>query len=98
MGTSWFTRVLDRLRGRRSPDEYYAWLLQYGRIVEGRVLDAQQDGPGVTIFYCYNLSNVQYESSQTLTPQQLRQDASYAPGATITVRIDPKYPARSIVQ
>jgi len=98
MATNLLTRIIDRIRGRRSPDAYYAWLLQYGRITEGRVLDAYKDGAGVTIIvYCYNISNVQYESSQALTPRQSDQGSSYMPGANITVRFDPKHPMRSIV-
>jgi hypothetical protein len=98
MGTNLLTRIINRLLGRRSPAEYYAWLLRHGRIVEGRIIDTQRDESGVTIFYCYHISNVQYESSQALTPQQLGRSASYAPGATVTVRFDPRHPARSVVQ
>lgn len=98
MGNRLLSRIIDRLRGRHSADEYSAWLLKYGRITEGRVLDAYPDGAGVTIVYCYNISNVQYESSQALTPEQVGRGISYMPGATILVRFDPKRPARSMVQ
>jgi len=98
MGNNWLIRTLNRLRGRRSPAEYYAWLLQYGRITEGRILDIHKDGSEVMIFYCYAISHVQYESSQALTPQQISRGISYMPGATVTVRFDPKSPGRSIVQ
>lgn len=97
-GTNWLSRVVDRIRGRRSVAEYYAWLVQHGRITEGRILDISKDASGIVIFYCYNISNVEYQSSQILTPQQINQGASYAPGAVITVRFDPKHPARSVVQ
>src|ERR1051326_8181940 len=97
-GTNWLSRVVDRLRGRRSLAEYYAWLLQHGRIAEGRILDVNKDESGVVIFYCYDISNVEYQSSQILTLQQINQGASYAPGAVVTVRFDPKRPARSVVQ
>jgi hypothetical protein len=98
MGNNWLARIVNRLRGHRSPEEYHTWLLKHGRIVEGRILDTQQDDSGVTIFYCYNISNVQYESSQALTPQQLGRDVHYAPGATVVVRFDPRHPGTSIVQ
>lgn len=96
-GTNWLSRTIDRLRGRRSLAEYYAWLLQHGRITEGRILDVHKDESGVVIFYCYDISNVEYQSSQMLTPQQLDQGARYIPGAAVTVRFDPKRPARSLV-
>ena len=97
-GTSWFSRIIDRLRGRRSLAEYYAWLLQHGRITEGKIIDVNKEEVGVVIYFYYYISNVQYESSQVLTPQQLAQSARYIPGATISVRFDPKHPARSVVQ
>src|ERR1051325_9276778 len=97
-GTNWFSRVVDRLRGRHTLAEYYDWLLQQGRITEGRIIDISKDASGVVIFYCYDISNVEYQSSQILTPQQINQGASYAPGAVVTVRFDPKHPARSVVQ
>ena len=98
MGNSLLTRIIDRLRGRRSPAEYYAWLLQHGRITEGEVVDLQRDEAGVVIFYCYHISNVQYQSSQLLTPHQIDAGSHYLPGATVTVRFDPKHPACSVVQ
>jgi hypothetical protein len=98
MGTSLLARIIDRLRGRRSLAEYYAWLLRHGRITEGRVLDTSQNESGVVIVYRYFISNVQYESAHQLTPQQLHRSAQYLPGAVVTVRFDPKHPTRSIVQ
>lgn len=97
-GTNWFSRTIDRLRGRRTLAEYYTWLLQQGRITEGRILDAQKDESGVVIFYCYDISNVEYQSSQKLTPQQADQGVRYIPGAVVNVRFDPKRPARSLVE
>jgi hypothetical protein len=98
MESNFFSRIIDRLRGRRSLAEYYAWLLQHGRITEGRIIDTNKDEKGIVIFYCYDISNVQYESSQLLTPQQLDQGGRYIPGAVVTVRFDPKHPVRSVVQ
>jgi hypothetical protein len=98
MGTNWFARIINRIRGRDALGEYYHWLLHYGRITEGQIIDMQNDDSAVTIFYRYYISNVQYESSQVLTPQQLSRDGTYLPGATVTVRFDPRYPGRSVVQ
>lgn len=95
---SWFSRAINRLLRRHQEDEYSAWLLRYGRIIEGEIIDLQRDGAEVRIFYTYNISNVQYESSQTLRPEQVNGSYKYQPGLPVTVRFDPRYPGRSIVQ
>lgn len=97
MRPNWFTRLINRLRGRDPVAEYYAWLIQFGRITEGRILDSQQDDAGTTIFYRYKIANVDYETSQKLTHEQLHRSQLYVPGASITVRFDPKNPGSSIV-
>jgi uncharacterized protein DUF3592 len=93
-----FGRIFDRLR-RRNPDiDYLTWLERYGRITDGMVMDSQSSDEEVTIFYNYNISNVEYESSQALTAEQLDRQHEYRPGVTVTVRYDPRHPARSMVQ
>ncbi len=97
MRPNWFIRFINRLRGRDPVKEYYAWLVKFGRITEGRILDFQQDDTGTTIFYSYQIANVDYETSQKLTFEQLSRRRVYTPGASITVRFDPKNPGSSIV-
>ncbi|MDX2042292.1 MAG: hypothetical protein SF097_13640 [Acidobacteriota bacterium] len=98
MRHNWLVRLYYRLRGRDPLAEYYEWLTKFGRVTEGRVLDAQLDDSGVTtIFYRYNIANVDYETSQKLTADQLQRSQLYVPGASITVRFDPKHPGISIV-
>jgi hypothetical protein len=92
-----FMRLLNRLRGRDPVAEYYAWLVKFGRITEGHILDFQQDDTGTTIFYSYNIANVDYETSQKLSLEQLKRRHDYTPGASITVRFDPKSPGSSVV-
>ena len=87
MRHSWLVRLYYRLRGRDPLAEYYAWLVQFGRVTEGRVLDSQLDDSGLTtIFYRYNIANVDYETSQRLSADQLQRNQLYVPGASITVR------------
>ncbi len=95
---SWLTRTINRILRRKPEEEYDTWLLKHGRIIEGEVIDAQQDGEGIRIFYSYSISNVQYESSQLLTSDQLIGSNHYQPGLPVTVRFDPRYPGRSVVQ
>jgi hypothetical protein len=94
---NWFTRLINRLRGRDATQEYFEWILQFGRVTEGRVLDAQQRDGEITVYYRYNVANVDYETSQklSLAPGVRRQ--LYVPGAIITVRYDPKNPGSSLV-
>jgi hypothetical protein len=98
MSNSSLSRLVNRLLGRRSPDEYRQWLLKFGRIVEGHVLDATEEGAQTVIHYYYNISNVRYESSQALTPEQGRRRSRYVPGAAVSVRFDPRRPGQAIVE
>ena len=92
------SRLFDRLRGRDPVVAYQAWLLKFGRITEGRVVDAQRDEGGVTVYYYYYRANVKYETSQHLSPTQTEHWDKYVPGASVTVRFDPKRPGRSALQ
>jgi hypothetical protein len=92
-----FTRVFYRLLGRDPVAEYYIWLSQFGRVADGHVLDSQQDESGLTIFYRYKVANVDYETSQRLSGEQMSRIDAYSPGARVLVRFDPKQPGLSIV-
>lgn len=98
MSNNAWGRLINRLLGRRSADEYRQWLLKYGRIVEGRIIDAHDEDTQTVIYYYYNISNVRYESSQRLTQEQERRRARYVPGAAISVRFDPRRPGQAIVE
>lgn len=99
MRKSFFGRLIDKILRRNTEDEYRKWLLRYGRVVEGRVIDADDESLNTTtIYYCYHISNVRYESSQLLTPEQGLHRAKYFPGAAVSVRFDPRYPARAVVE
>ena len=99
MRTSFLTRIMARLRKRDLEAEYRAWLRQFGRITEGRVLETvpELDG-GLTIYYRYTLANVQYETSYRLNDEQMERQHKYVPGATINVRYDPRSPGSSIIE
>src|SRR5215475_8185660 len=92
-----FTRMLYRLVGRDPVAEYYKWLSRFGRVADGHILDFQQDESGLIIFYRYKVANVDYETSQRLSGEQLSRKDSYTPGARVLVRFDPKQPGLSIV-
>ncbi|MGH9969121.1 MAG: DUF3592 domain-containing protein [Pyrinomonadaceae bacterium] len=91
---------LDRFR-RKKEDETarFARLAKTGRIVEGSVIDVRSnDHERIThVFYRYDIAGVDYESSQELNDEQKTREASYAPGARIIIRYDPRQPGNSIV-
>ncbi len=97
MNPNWFTRLINRLRKRDPVAEYIAWLTNFGRITEGRIFDILQDDTGTTIYYQYNIANVNYETSQKLTSEQLIRNENYIPGTKVTVRFDPRNPGSSVV-
>ena len=91
---------LDRYR-RKKEDEAprLAHLLKTGRIAAGNVIEVKFDERGCIsrIFYNYNVSGVEYESSQELNADQLTREADYAADARIIIRYDPRQPVNSIV-
>ena len=91
---------LDRFR-RKKEDEAsrVARLSKTGRMIDGKILDAESDSDGkiLQVTYTYTLAGVQYESSQELSQGQQQRPLDYAPGRNIIVRYDPKQPANSIV-
>jgi len=67
------------------------FLLVYGRITEGTIVDSETTESGDEIaFYIYNVQGVDFESSEILTAEQCKNPLQYAPGAKIGVRFDPK--------
>jgi hypothetical protein len=91
---------LDRFR-RKKEDEAarIARLTKTGRMVDGRIIDAVSDNAGTItqVAYAYEISGVQYESSQALSAVQQQRPSDYSPGRQIIVRYDPRQPANSVV-
>ncbi len=92
---------LDRFRRKKVEDEATrrSRLLLTGRITDGTILDITSDSSGevTEIFFTYNISGVDYEASEKLSPEQRGRQHDYAPGASITVRYDPRRPGNSVV-
>ncbi len=74
------------------------FLMENGRITDGRVLDNEirPDGREI-VFYTYTLNGVDFESSELLSEEQQRDRLKYAPGAKIGVRYDPKNQGNSML-
>jgi hypothetical protein len=74
-------------------------LLQGGRITEGVIIDTGNDDFGDVrqVYFSYEVSGVEYESSQLLNDEQRERELDYSPGARVTIRYDPHRPTNSVV-
>ena len=93
---------LSNLFRRKKSDpeaERRARLLRGGRITEGVVFDVGSDDTGAIrqIYFHYEVSGVEYESSQLLDAGQRQRPGDYFPGARVTVRFNPRQPGNSVV-
>lgn len=74
------------------------FLLAHGRITEGSIVDCETaDNGAEIIYYIYNIQGVDFESSEIMTAEQLRNPLKYAPGAKVGIRFDPKNHGNSIL-
>jgi hypothetical protein len=93
--------LLGIFRRKKSDDEASrrAELLRAGRITEGSIFDVITDEAGTItrVFYNYEINGVEYESSQSLDPEQRERHADYFPGSRVTVRFNPRQPGNSVV-
>ena len=85
-------QVVDLERRRREH------LLQNGRITDGTIIDSETKPDGSEIvYYYYSVHGVDFESSEILSEDQLREPLKYAPGAKVGVRFDPKQHGNSML-
>ena len=74
------------------------FLMENGRITDGRIIDTVFNGKGDEIaLYTYTLNGVDFESSELLSDQQMTDPLRYAPGAKVGVRYDPKNQGNSML-
>lgn len=72
-------------------------LMRGGRITDGTILEGEDGDDSRVVYYFYSVQGVDYESSEILNEQQLRNSIKYAPGAKIGVRYDPKNHGNSML-
>jgi hypothetical protein len=93
--------IFGRFR-KRDPREIErerrAFLLDRGRITDGRIIDSEDSHGEEIVFYRYTLNGVDFESSEQLTAEQRRDPLKYAPGSKIGVRYDPKNQGNSMLE
>jgi hypothetical protein len=91
---------LSRFRRQKEDPEVArrAVLLRAGRLGEATVLGTDVDGDGHTMLsYSYTVGGVDYQAFQRLDGEQLLRPDDYLPGASVTLRYDPRRPANSCV-
>ena len=85
--------ILDFLK-RKKADPFASRreeLLRNGRITDGIIIDTETRPNGEeVVFYVYSLNGVDFESSELLSEEQMRDPLKFAPGAKVGVRYDPK--------
>ena len=90
--------IFRRKKEDNSIESRRAFLERNGRITDGTIIDTETTGAGVEIaYYYYCVHGVDFESSEILTEEQLRNPLLYAPGAKVGVRFDPKNHGNSIL-
>lgn len=81
-----------------SADERRQFLLKHGRITDGTIIDTETGAAGEEIaIYFYSVHGVDFESSELLTAEQMREPVKYAPGASVGVCYDPQNHGNSIL-
>jgi hypothetical protein len=93
--------ILDIFRRNKTRDpekERREFLLKNGRITEGTIIDSQTTPHGEVVFYVYSVQGVDFESSELITHERMKNPLKYAPGSKIGVRYDPKNHGNSILE
>jgi len=85
-------------KSKNSENARRDFLMRNGRITEGTVIDIQTTEKGEVVFYVYNVQGVDYESSELLTSEQMKNPLRYAPGAKVSIRYDPRNHGNSILE
>jgi|YNPMSStandDraft_1061717.scaffolds.fasta_scaffold27152_2 hypothetical protein len=71
------------------------WLREFGRIIEGEVLEVRPTGKGTVVCYRYEVASVEYESFDVVDVAGA--ENRYWPGQRVSVRYDRRRPSNSIL-
>jgi hypothetical protein len=90
--------IFQRKKKVNSDTERRYFLQNKGRITDGTIIDSETTATGEElVHYFYTIHGVDFESSEILTEEQLRNPLRYAPGAKVGVRFDPKNHGNSML-
>jgi hypothetical protein len=93
--------IIDKILRRKKfdPDARRKFLLAYGRITDGVILDTAVNEAGEpTVHFLYTLNGVDFEAYEVLTAEQQKEVVKYAPGANVGIRYDTKNQGNAIVE
>ena len=93
--------LLDKFKKKKEsdPGQRRRDLLLSGRITDGVIIDTDTTPDGGEIaYYVYTLNGVDFESSELLTSEQMRNPINYAPGAKVGIRYDPRNQGNSTLE
>lgn len=91
--------LFRRKNGRDPEEERREFLKAHGRITDGRIIDSETHRNGSeVVFYRYTLNGVDFESSELLGEERLRDPLKYAPGSKVGILYDPKNQGNSMLQ
>lgn len=94
--------IFDFFRSKQNVDlesERRTRLQREGRITDGTILDSETNEAGDEIvYYFYTVHGTDFESSEILTGEKLRNPLKYAPGAKVGVRYDQKQHGNSMLE
>ena len=93
--------IFDRFKRKKqitTESDRKAFLLQFGRITDGEIVDSEiADNGREFVTYVYSIQGVDFESSEILSEEQMSDPLKYAPGAKVGVRFDPKNHGNSML-
>jgi hypothetical protein len=91
-------RIFRKKQKKDTTAERLKFLLEHGRITDGRIVDYEITPCGDEIvYYVYTLNGVDFESSEILSEEQRKMPLQYAPGAKVGVRYDPRNQGNSML-
>lgn len=81
-----------------SEESFRMHLLKNGRITDATITENETLESGkILVHYYYSVQGANFESSEILTPEQVKKSIEYAPGAKVGVRYDPKHHGSSVL-
>lgn len=93
--------IFDRFKKKQTinlESQRLEHLEKNGRITEGTIIDSEttEDGREI-VFYFYTIQGVDFESSEILNEEQMKDPIKYAPGAKVGIKFDPKNHGNSML-
>lgn len=93
--------IFDGIRRRKKlalEAQFRENLSKRGRITDGQIIENETLESGdVVAYYVYSVQGADFESSEILSEEQLKNSIKYAPGASVGVRYDPRHHGSSIL-